>query len=159
MDDWTCQGAVSSAGADRSGLRASQAERERAVEVLKAAFVAGRLAKDEFDARVDQALTSKTRSELTAVTDDLPAGPAVIRPTARTRPPANTTVRTGLRVITAATAVTAASWAGAGSGPAAVMLVWTFTITWLGILILTVSVMLESRRPAHHRGCIPPARG
>jgi Domain of unknown function (DUF1707) len=156
MDDWTRQGGVNSAGAGRGGLRASQAEREQTVEVLKAAFAAGRLAKDEFEARVDQALTSKTRGELTAVTDDLPAGPAVIQPTARTRPPANTTARTGLRVITAATAVTAASWAGAGSGPAAVMLAWTFTITWLGILILTVAVMLESRRQQRSAGKLPP---
>jgi hypothetical protein len=156
MDDRTCRGGSRSAGAGRRGLRASHAERDQAVEMLKAAFVQGRLAKDEFDARVDQALTSKTRSELTVITDDLPAGLVALQPTERTRPPANTATRTGVRVITAATAVTAASWAGAGSGPAAVMLVWTFTITWLGILILTVAVILESRRQERSAGKPPP---
>jgi hypothetical protein len=156
MDDWTCRGGWRSAGAGPRGLRASHAERDQAVEVLKAAFAAGRLAKDEFDARVDHALTSKTRGELTAVTDDLPAGLAALQPAEGTRPPATTATRTGVRVIAVATAVTAASWAGAGSGPAAVMLVWTFTITWLGILILTVAVMLESRRQERTAGKLPP---
>jgi hypothetical protein len=33
-------------------LRASDADREEAIDTLKAAFVQGRLAKDEFDVRV-----------------------------------------------------------------------------------------------------------
>jgi hypothetical protein len=59
-------------------------------------------------------------------------------------------------VLTLATVVTAASWAGAGSGPAAVMLAWTFTIIWLGIAILTASVMLESRRQIRAARTLPP---
>jgi hypothetical protein len=54
--------------------RVSHADREQAIEVLKAAFVHGRLTKDEFGARVGQAFTSQTRAELTKVTADLPAG-------------------------------------------------------------------------------------
>jgi hypothetical protein len=42
------------AGRDR--LRAGHADREQVIEALKAAFVQGRLAKDELDARVGQAL-------------------------------------------------------------------------------------------------------
>src|SRR5262249_50286864 len=49
-------------------------DREHVVEMLKAAFVQGRLTKDEFDLRVGQALVSRTFPELAAVTADLPAG-------------------------------------------------------------------------------------
>jgi hypothetical protein len=44
------------------------------VEVLKAAFVQGRLAKHEFDLRVGQALAARTLTDLAALTADLPAG-------------------------------------------------------------------------------------
>src|SRR5713101_113729 len=40
------------AAAGRGRLRASHADREQVIDTLKAAFVQGRLAKDEFDARV-----------------------------------------------------------------------------------------------------------
>jgi Domain of unknown function (DUF1707) len=59
--------------ADRGHLRASYADREQIVGTLKAAFVQGRLAKDEFDTRIGRALTSRTYAELAAVTADLPA--------------------------------------------------------------------------------------
>jgi fermentation-respiration switch protein FrsA (DUF1100 family) len=45
-------------------LRTSRADREQVIDVLKAAFVQGRLAKDEFDARVGQVLASRTYAEL-----------------------------------------------------------------------------------------------
>ena len=64
----------------RGHLRASHADREQAIEVLKAAFVQGRLTKDEFDARVGQGFASRTYAELAAVTADLPAAPAVAQP-------------------------------------------------------------------------------
>jgi DUF1707 SHOCT-like domain len=62
------------AAAGRGHLRTSNADRENAIGTLKAAFVQGRLAKDEFDLRVGQALVSRTYAELAAVTGDLPAG-------------------------------------------------------------------------------------
>ena len=64
----------------RGRLRASHADREQAIEVLKAAFVQGRLTKGEFDARVGQGFASRTYAELAAVTADLPAAPAVAPP-------------------------------------------------------------------------------
>ena len=60
--------------AGRGHLRASHADREQAIGTLKAAYVAGMLAKDEFDLRVGQTLASRTYAELTALTADLPAG-------------------------------------------------------------------------------------
>ena len=62
-------------------MRTSRAEREQAIEVLKAAFVQGRLAKDEFDVRAGQALTARTCAELAALTADIPVEPAAARPT------------------------------------------------------------------------------
>jgi len=56
----------------RGGLRASDADREQAIAVLKAAFVRDRLARAEFEARVGQALASRTYAELAAATGGIP---------------------------------------------------------------------------------------
>lgn len=56
-------------------LRASHADRERALDVLKAAFAEGRLYKNEFDERAAQVHLARTYAELAALTGDLPAGP------------------------------------------------------------------------------------
>lgn len=62
--------------AGRGHLRASHADREQMIDTLKAAFVQGRLTKDEFDARVGRALASRTYAELAMVTAGLRAAPA-----------------------------------------------------------------------------------
>ena len=64
----------------RDHLRASHADREQVIGTLQAAFVQGMLAKDEFDLRVGQTLTSRTYAELAARTADLPAGLAAAQP-------------------------------------------------------------------------------
>ena len=56
-------------------LRAAQADRERAADVLKAAFAEGRLDRDEFAERVELAYRARTYADLAELTDDLPAGP------------------------------------------------------------------------------------
>lgn len=61
-------------------LRTSDADRERAIEALKIAFVQGRLTKDELDTRAGLALVSRTYAELTAATANIPARPAAPRP-------------------------------------------------------------------------------
>jgi hypothetical protein len=58
----------------------SHADREQVIHVLKAAFLQGRLAKDEFDLRIGQALASRTYADLAALTADVPAGPTTARP-------------------------------------------------------------------------------
>ena len=60
-------------------MRAASADRERAVDVLKAGFTEGRLTQEEYNDRVGRAYAAKTYGELTALTADLPAGamPAV----------------------------------------------------------------------------------
>ena len=54
---------------------ASDADRERAIDVLKAAFAEGRLTREEHGARVQRAYNSRTYAELAALSADLPAGP------------------------------------------------------------------------------------
>ena len=71
--------------ADRGHLRASHADREQVVGTLKAAFVQGRLTKDELDARAGQVFAARTYAELAVVTADLPAGLADPRPPALAR--------------------------------------------------------------------------
>ena len=61
-------------------MRASHADREQAIDTLKAAFVQGMLAKDEFDRRVSQAFASRTYAELAALTADLPVNPTAAQP-------------------------------------------------------------------------------
>src|SRR5215469_13687061 len=61
-------------------LRASHADREQVIEALKAAFVQGRLTKDELEARAGRAFAARTYAELAALTTDLPAGLADAMP-------------------------------------------------------------------------------
>jgi hypothetical protein len=56
-------------------MRASTADRERAVDVLKDAFAEGRLTQEEFEQRAGQAFSARTYAELATLTADLPAGP------------------------------------------------------------------------------------
>jgi uncharacterized membrane protein len=56
-------------------MRAASADRERAVDVLKAAYAEGRLTKDECDTRTAQIYAARTYGDLAALTADLPAGP------------------------------------------------------------------------------------
>jgi hypothetical protein len=55
-------------------LRASDADREQVIGVLKAAFAQGRLTKGELDARVGHTFTSQTCADLAALTADIPPG-------------------------------------------------------------------------------------
>jgi hypothetical protein len=50
------------------------------IGTLQAAFVQGRLGRDEFDLRVGQALASRTYADLAALTADLPAGLVAAEP-------------------------------------------------------------------------------
>ncbi|MFA1544400.1 DUF1707 domain-containing protein [Actinomadura monticuli] len=62
---------------DTSGdLRVSDAEREPVIQRLQDAYAEGRLDEDEFDMRVQLAITARTRRDLGAVTQDLVPAPA-----------------------------------------------------------------------------------
>jgi len=69
---------IAAGAGDGSRLVASQADREQVLDALKAAFVQGRLAKDEFDLRVGKVLA--TYAELDALTADIPAALTAAQP-------------------------------------------------------------------------------
>ena len=86
-------------GRGRGELRASRADREQVIGTLKAAFVQGMLAKDEFDQRVGQAFASRTHTELAALTADIPADATDTSPTTPGSPstPARTIAKAARR--------------------------------------------------------------
>jgi len=55
-------------------LRLSDADREKAVELLSEHYSLGRLTKDEFDERSDAVWSAKAQGDLAPVFADLPAG-------------------------------------------------------------------------------------
>jgi hypothetical protein len=58
-----------------AGMLAAAADRERTMDVLKAAFMEGRLTKGEFDERTGRVLAARTYADLHALVADLPVGP------------------------------------------------------------------------------------
>lgn len=57
------------------GMLAAAADRERTMDVLKAAFMEGRLTKTEFDDRSARVLSARTYGDLNGLVGDLPSGP------------------------------------------------------------------------------------
>lgn len=69
---------------ERAKIRAADADRDRVVEFLGAAYSEGRLSKDEYDGRLENALSARTYADLDPLVTDLPvaqAMPAVTRTT------------------------------------------------------------------------------
>jgi hypothetical protein len=62
--------------AGRGHLRASDADREQAMDALKSAFVYGLLGRDDLYARAGRVLAARTYADLAAIVADLPAGPS-----------------------------------------------------------------------------------
>ena len=76
----------------QASMRASSADRERAVDVLKAGFAEGRLTQDEYNDRMGRAYAARTYGDLAALTTDLPSGafPAWPVPAYQPPPPSGT---------------------------------------------------------------------
>ena len=70
---------------ERGKMRAADADRDRVVGFLNTAYTEGRLSKDEYDARLDSALSARTYADLDEVVTGLPVAPAtVVTPAANT---------------------------------------------------------------------------
>jgi Domain of unknown function (DUF1707) len=151
--------------------RASPADREQVIDTLKAAFVQGRLTKDEFEARIGLAFDSRICVELAAITADLPTGLAAAQP-----------LRTPVRALSRAGM--AAAWAIYGM---VLTVILTIAVvpgpTTIGVIAITAAVicstfwllggvlMVVSRRgrPCYRAdsrflspargGALPPSRG
>jgi hypothetical protein len=157
---------IAAAAGDHRHLRASHADREQVIGTLKAAFVQGRLAKDEFDLRVGQALASRTYAELAGLTADLPAGLAVAQPAAASCPPGEPRIpRAGL-VLAVATVVYAVAWPVAfvlpvnseGESPAGAALVVVATFFYLMLLLMIGTPILADRLNERFAGQPPRGR-
>jgi len=133
------------AAARRGQLSAAQADREAAIDALKAAYVAGRLSEDEFEARVGQAFASRTHADLAAITADIPAAQV---PAQAARMP-DRVVAWSTGVIIAAAALGGALLIGGSA-----LILWAITMT--GVLLFTVSVLLNERQERQSRTRRPP---
>ena len=148
---------IAAAAAGRGHLRTSHADREQVVEILKAAFVQGRLAKDEFDLRVSQTFASRTYAEIAALTADLPAG------LIRANPPRDPAPAQAQEPVSKALMWGACLIVAGGTGSIlAGLSTNTFLLLVLGVLaILTASpvagtLMLDSWREKRSGGQSPP---
>ncbi|MEU6082091.1 DUF1707 and DUF4190 domain-containing protein [Streptomyces sp. NPDC047108] len=56
-------------------MRASHADRERTIDVLKAGFAEGRLSQEEYEQRLTRAHHAQTYGQLQTLVSDLPQGP------------------------------------------------------------------------------------
>ncbi|MEU9576058.1 DUF1707 and DUF4190 domain-containing protein [Streptomyces chilikensis] len=63
-----------------SPMLASTADRERAVDILRAGFAEGRLVGTELEQRVARVYAARTQGELAALVADLPHGPVPVVP-------------------------------------------------------------------------------
>jgi hypothetical protein len=64
------------AGDRRGSMRAADADRDRVAGILGTAYAEGRLSKDEYDARLDSAMSARTFGDLDQVLTDLPVARA-----------------------------------------------------------------------------------
>jgi len=140
-----------SAAAGSGRWRASDADRERVIGTLKAAFVQGVLDKDEFDLRVGQTFAARTYAQLAAITADLPAGLTIAEPPQVARVQGEPRIPRPGRVLAVATAVCAGIWLVAFSLPASgpdhdspggVALAGTATFFYLMLLLMAGTPIL-----------------
>ena len=163
-------------------IRAATADRERTVDVLKAAFAEGRLTQDEYTERMGRAYEARTYGQLAAIVADLPVGP-IPHPSGPHIPPgpplrsrtnslAIASMLLGFAVpiggITAIPAIVTGHRARReirqtgedGDGMAVVGLVLGYLAAVIGALIVLAALTFAVRHGAHpfHRS-FDPARG
>jgi len=141
---------MAAAAAGRGHLRASHADRERAISALKSTFAAGLLAKDEFDRRVDRALASRTYADLAAVTAGISAGGCESKPSRPLTRAENVAAWGVCGLIVSAVLTVIVAPAGTTKG----VVVGTAVAIYAGSWLLGAIMMLAAR----HRGS-RPARG
>jgi DUF1707 SHOCT-like domain/Domain of unknown function (DUF4190) len=66
------------AGSERGKMRAADADRDRVVEFLNIAYSEGRLSKEEYDGRLENAFSARTYADLDQIVTDLPAARATV---------------------------------------------------------------------------------
>ena len=151
---------VAAGAGGHSHLRASHADREQVIGVLKAAFVQGRLAKDEFDLRVGQVLASRTYADLGALTADIPAGlvsaqPPTVPAPAQGHARVGANVRARERAIVATALFGGLAWVIAlFAGPVAPLPL----LAGLGSIFVSLFLLATHLRGQRPGGRVPPQR-
>ena len=154
--------------------RAADADRDRVAGVLGRAYSEGRLSKDEYDARLEAALSARTYADLEQVVTDLPgqwaiAGPAgepaVVTPVEKTNGFAIASLACGLGQFIVGPLATIPAIVfghmarnqirrtgeqGAALAVAGLVLGWGAVI--LAIILLVVGVVAAARVHAAYRG-------
>src|SRR3712207_2553676 len=97
-------------------MRASDADRERAADLLRQHYGAGRLSEDELDQRVESAYAARTTGELAELTTDLPAVRTPRSTPARRRSGLETSVRIHLTIYLVVNLGLILIWAASGGG-------------------------------------------
>ena len=132
-------------GAVHPGMLTATADRERTMDVLKAAYGEGRITKEEFDLRAGRTMSARTYAQLAAITADLPAGLTIAKPPQVARMQGEPRIPRPGRVLAVATAVCAAMWVVAFSlpvsgpdhdSPAGVALAGTATLFYVMLLLM-----------------------
>ena len=138
-------------------MRTSRADREQAIETLKAAYVQGRLTKDELDERLGRALVPLTHAELTALTEDLPDGLAAARRQGMARPRESNAAKAGVFVTLVAGMIMVSAVGNGIANPLHVLtVVLLFSPVWM--LALGDLLLLHCRMEARGARRLPPGR-
>jgi len=139
----------------RGRLRASHADREHVIGTLKAAFVQGRLTKDELDLRIGQTFAARTYAELARLSVDIPA--ALIAASAphnaaraRARPSMNNAAKSGMSVAIAVVTLVLTAYLTDGQA------LFVFVPFYSVALLVALAQVLDSRHQKRSRGQLPP---
>ena len=149
-------------GGERGKLRASDTDRDRVVELLNAAYTEGRLSKDEYDARLENAFSARTYADLDQIVIDLPVARATVvgpvAPVAKVNGLAIASLACGLGQFAfgplatipaivlghmARSQIRRSGEQGAGLALAGLILGWAAVI--LGILVLVLGMAMSAR--------------
>jgi hypothetical protein len=152
-------------------LRASDADRERTVELLREHHAVGRLTAEEFNSRLEQAFAARTLGELDELLADLPAIDLYQLPSAGIRPTRRGGSGPRLRGDASLVPSLENSWGGWLTGSALLIAVWVVIgigigglawVPWFALIIApwALSLAARSRRqlsPARLRALGTPA--
>jgi len=147
-------------GGERARMRAADADRDHVVGFLTTAYSEGRLSKDEYDARLESALSARTYADLDQLVTDLPvawpAAPATVTPVARTNGLAMASLACGLAQFAigpvatipaivlghvARSQIKRSGEQGAGLALAGLLLGWAVVILGVIVILLALAVV------------------
>jgi hypothetical protein len=142
-------------------IRAADVDRDRVAGILGTAYAEGRLSKDEYDTRLDAALSARTYGDLDEVVRDLPVPVPTVTPAARTNGYAMASFACGIGQFVfgpfatipaivfghmARNQIRRTGEQGAGLALAGLVLGWGAVI--LGIILMTVALTVAARMQA-----------